>query len=113
MKTCAAILFFVLAFVLASLAAGQSSQPLQDVQAAIGRQDYATALRLVRPLAQGGDPNAQLMLGTMYALGYGVSRNYTEAVNWFRKAAEQGHPTAQGNLGMAYLSGQGVQQNYT
>ena len=83
----------ILLFMLAILAAGQ---PLQDVQAAIDRKDYATALRIVRPLAQSNDPAAQSILGTLYALGYGVPQSYTEAVNWFRKSAEQGHPGAQG-----------------
>src|SRR5579872_2971785 len=107
MKTCAASVLLV-----AGLAIAQSSQSLQDVQSALQRKDYATALRLVRPLAQGGDPTAQSMLGTMYALGLGVARSETEAVNWFRKAAEKGQPVAQENLGVAYMSGQGVQKNY-
>src|SRR4249919_3666079 len=100
-------------FLVAGLAIPQSSQPLQDAQTAIGRKDYTTALRIIQPLAQRGDPAAQTILGSMYAFGYGVSRNYTEAVNWFRKAAEQGQSAAQGNLGLAYLNGQGVKQNYT
>src|SRR5665213_4507977 len=99
MKTWAASIFL-----LAGLAIAQSSQSLQDVQSAIQRKDYATALRIVRPLAQGGDAAAQTILGSMYALGYGVSRSSPEAVNWFRKAAEQGQPVAEGNLGIAYLS---------
>jgi TPR repeat protein len=108
MKTWAAMMMM-----LAGLAASQSSQPLQDAQSAIQRKDYPAALRIVRPLAQGGDPNAQTILGSMYAFGFGVARSYAEAVNWFRKAAEQGQPAAQGNLGLAYLNGQGVKQNYT
>src|SRR5690242_9008742 len=85
MKLWAANLFLV-----AGLAIAQSSQPLQDAQTAIGRKDYPTALRIIQPLAQRGDPAAQTILGSMYAFGFGVSRSYTDAVNWFRKAAEQG-----------------------
>ena len=87
MKTCA-----ILLLTLASFAAAQAPT-LQDVQSAIDRKDYATALRIVRPMAQGGDPSAQAVLGTMYALGLGVSRSDAEAVNWFRKAAEKGIPS--------------------
>jgi len=105
MKTCA-----ILLVMLASFAAAQS-QALQDVQSALQRKDYATALRAVRPLAQGGDPNAQFILGTMYAVGLGVARSNSDAVNWFRKAAEQGHPVAQSNLGVAYLSGNVTRTN--
>lgn len=42
--------------------------PLEDAQAAYRKQDYATALRLVRQLADQGDAWAQLMLGSMYDL---------------------------------------------
>ena len=100
MKTWAASILL-----LAGLAIAQSSQSLQDVQSAIQRKDYATALRIVQPLAQGGDPAAQTILGSMYALGYGVSRSYSEAVNWFRKSAAQGFPDGQYQLGTAYLLG--------
>ena len=37
--------------------------PLEDANAAIKRRDYATALRLIRPLAERGDANAQYNLG--------------------------------------------------
>ena len=33
--------------------------PLEDADAAIKRRDYATAVRLIRPLAEQGDANAQ------------------------------------------------------
>src|SRR5579863_9938559 len=107
MKTWAASVLLV-----AGLANAQSSQSLKDAQSALQRRDYATALRIVRPLAQGGDRTAQSMLGSMYGLGYGVPRSNAEAVKWFRKAAEQGLAVAQGNLGIAYMSGQGVKKDY-
>ena len=84
------------------------AQSLQDVQSAIQRKDYATALRIVRPLAQGGDPRRRPILGSMYALGYGVSRSYSEAVNWFRKSAEQGF--RMGSISWVLL-GQGPEQH--
>ena len=42
--------------------------PLEDANAAYGKEDYATALRLFRPLADQGDADAQFMLGGMYDL---------------------------------------------
>ena len=89
------------------------SPALQDARSAIERKDYATALRIVRPLAQGGDPAAQSMLGTMYALGYGVPQSPTDALNWNRKSAAQGYPEAQYQLGTAYLLGEGAAKNNT
>jgi TPR repeat protein len=41
----------------------------------------------------------QANLGSSYATGQGVAKDYAEAVNWFRKAAEQNDAKAQSNLG--------------
>jgi hypothetical protein len=76
------------------------------------RRDYATAMRLFRPLAERGDANAQSHLGEMYQYGYGVQRNLVQAALWYRKAAEQGDAGAQESLGILYGIGEGVPQNY-
>ena len=39
--------------------------PLEAADAAVKRRDYATAVRLVRPLAEQGDANAQYNLGSL------------------------------------------------
>ena len=62
--------------------------------------------------AEAGDANAQDNLGSMYAKGEGVLKDYAEAVKWFRKAADQGHADAQKSLGNKYYNGQGVPKNY-
>ena len=92
--------------------AADAGRPFEDGLAAFARQDYATALRLWRPLADQGDARAQNELGTMYDNGLGVPKNYAEAMNWFRKAADQGDASAQYALGLAYEGGLGVPQNY-
>ena len=68
--------------------------PRQDGEAAYANGDYATALRLLRPLANQGDASAQFYLGAMYDTGQGVPQDYPEAVKWYRKAAEQGDAKA-------------------
>ncbi len=50
--------------------------PFEDGVAAYKRGDYATALRLWRPLAEQGDADAQFNLGLMYANGEGVPQDY-------------------------------------
>jgi hypothetical protein len=85
--------------------------PLEDAVAARNRGDYATALRLFRPLADQGVANAQHNLGVMYRDGRGVPQNYSEAVRWFRLAADRGLVDSQFNLGLMYDKGQGVPQN--
>jgi uncharacterized protein len=76
------------------------------------RHDYQTALRLLRPLAEQGDADAQLTLAAMYAAGDGVPQNYAEALRLYRLAANQGSPGAQHDLGVMYERGDGVPQNY-
>ena len=73
--------------------------PLQDAHAAYVKQDYATALRLFRPLADQGDVEAQDYLGYMYQHGLGVPQDYAQAVQWYRLAADRGYARAQDYLG--------------
>ena len=40
--------------------------PFEDADAAFDKGDYATAMRLLRPLADQGDARAQYNLGLMY-----------------------------------------------
>jgi TPR repeat protein len=63
------------------------------------------ALRL---LADGGNADAQYVLGLRYESGTGVEADGTQAVTWFRQAADQGHPDAQFSLGIIYATGLGV-----
>jgi hypothetical protein len=101
------------AFLMAvTLAGAVLAEPFDDATAAFDRGDYATALRLFRPLADAGDPVAQYVLGSMYGNGRGVPQDYAEAVEWYRRAADQGNAKAQSNLGFMYSSGYGVLQDY-
>lgn len=52
-----------------------STQQFRDAVAAYGRSDYATALRLIRPLANQGDAISQKNLALMYRLGQGVAQD--------------------------------------
>ena len=61
----------------------------EDGDAAARRGDYATALKLLSPLAQKGLAGAQNNLGKMYLQGHGVAQDYKEAGKWFRLAADQ------------------------
>lgn len=106
LKRVHAAILLVLIFV-APVAAG----PLEDASVAYSRGDYATVLRLMRPLADQGDAVAQHDLGVIYENGLGVPQNYDEAVKWYHLAAEQGYGLSQFNLGLLYDKGRGVSQN--
>jgi TPR repeat protein len=86
--------------------------PIEDAGAAHDRGEFATALRLLRPLADHGVAEAQREIGFMYYNGEGVPQNYADAVKWYHLAADQGLAGAQHDLGVMYLKGQGVPQDY-
>ena len=88
------------------------SADFQKGMDAFDKEDYATALREWKPLAEQGYALAQNNLGVMYEKGQGVSQNYKTAVKWYTLAAEQGYAFAQSNLGHIYDKGEGVSQNY-
>ena len=88
------------------------SGPYEDGLDAYHSGDYATALRLWRPLAEQGYAPAQNKLGFMHSKGRGVPRGFATAVKWFRLAAEQGHAYSQGRLGGMLLDGRGVPRDY-
>jgi hypothetical protein len=53
--------------------------PLEDGKAAYKSGDYATAVRLLRPLADLGNADAQNNLGAIYYSGHGVPQDYAQA----------------------------------
>jgi TPR repeat protein len=76
---------------------------LESVKRSLERTDYATALKQVQPLAEQGNPDAQLFLGKMYLRGQGVPKDPDQANKWFRQAAMQGNAESQFFLGAWYL----------
>lgn len=87
-------LLMLIVALIVSGAAPAVAGPFEDGITAYKEGDYATARRLLRPLAEQGDARAQFSIGAMYTLGQGVPQDYAAAVSWYRKAAEQGEPSA-------------------
>jgi len=104
-------LLLVIVLFLALWTGTAQAGPFEDGVAATQRGDFATALRLWKPLAEQGHASAQYFLALMYGDGEGVPQDDAEAVKWYRRAAEQGHASAQNNLGFMYDNGRGVPQN--
>ena len=86
--------------------------PREDAATAYSRQEYATTVRLLKPLADQGAAWAQTFLGFMYAYGEGVPKDDAQAVKWYRLAADQGDAMAQAALGLMYANGEGVPRDY-
>ena len=97
---------------LLNLFASAIAQTKEDADAAWSREDYVTAARLYRSLAEQGKASAQHQLAKMYENGEGVPKSQAEAAKWYRLAAQQGHAGAQLYLGEMYLAGEGVPRDY-
>ena len=80
--------------------------------AAYQKQDFATVIRLLQPLAEQGDATAQHNLAVLYQDGLGVPASAEKALYWYEKAAAQGQAEAQFMAGLMYSDGNGVPQNY-
>ncbi len=78
---------------------------------AVDKGDYAAALRVWRPLAEGGDAESQFLMGWLYQYGLGVQIDYVEALRWYQRAAKQNYAQAQSNIGVMYDVGLGQPQD--
>lgn len=121
-----------------AVAATAMAGPYEDAQAAYGKGDFATALKLYRPLAQRGDARAQDAIGGMYERGEGgLPKDTAEALQWFKMAenerlalkayndadyatasrifrplADRGQILAEYLVGLMYANGQGLPQDF-
>ena len=93
--------------------AGSPEEDFRAGLSAFNGGDFATAMRLWRPLAEGNDARSQAGVGFMYHRGLGVKTDDVEAALWLRRAAEQGQAEGQMMLGSLYFFGLGVPQSYT
>jgi hypothetical protein len=79
---------------------------------ALSEDNHARAAKLLRPLAERGDPRAQFWTGHFYSEGKGgYSQNFAEALKWFQRAADQQESGGQYFLGSMYFEGQGVSRD--
>jgi TPR repeat protein len=63
-------------------------------------RDYKTAYRILKILADEGNPHAQVAIGTMYHLGLGgVVIDEDEAMRWYALASAKGNGLASNNFG--------------
>lgn len=77
-----------------------------QAQSFMEQGDYASATRLLTPLAARGEAQAQSQLGELYLQGRGVPQNIPKAFDLFKQAAGQGHAPAMYALGLLYETAQ-------
>ncbi len=90
-----------------------SNTPESDQSIGVGirafcEREYERASEILRPHAEQGNVDAQVILAFMLWDGVDVRQNRDEALSWFRKAADKGDGEAQVFLGSAYSNGDGV-----
>ncbi len=68
--------------------------PLEDGVKAYSRADYATAMKLLSPLADAGNIDAQYSVAMMYQKGQGVTEDKVKAHMWYDLAARKGDKDA-------------------
>ncbi len=75
-------------------------------------KDWPRALAELRPLADGGDGEAMVLLGNMYNDGSGVVRDHKTAMDLYLKAASQENVDAMLAIATMNASGIGVAKNW-
>lgn len=85
--------------------------PRAEGMAAFALDDYATARRLLAPIAEEGDQEAMWSMGVLLANGEGGPRDFAESYRLFRRAAEAGHTRAYYDVGLMYQLGEGRPAN--
>ena len=97
--------FILMLMLMLSFSHSAIADDFEDGLVAYGKGDFATALRLLTPLAEQENSNAQFLVGWIYERGEGVKKDYKIAVKWYTLAAEQGFADAQYNLARMYRFG--------
>lgn len=94
-----------------ALASLQPALAQTDEEVATARQqyidgDYASALRVLIPAAEAGNPRAQNIVGAAYQYGNGgLPLDVGKALQYFGLSAAQNFPSAHHNLGVLYETG--------
>jgi TPR repeat protein len=86
---------------------------LEDANESALKEDWQTAVKKYKALAEKGNVFAQLQLGDIYSSGtVNIRKDDRESVRWYKLAAAKGDAKAQNNLGNKFRYGEGVLQNY-
>jgi TPR repeat protein len=77
----------------------EAEQARKSGNDAVAQKRYADAFKELAPLAKQGDAQAEVLVGKLYLMGYGTSKDPQQANKLFRAAAQQGNADAQFFLG--------------
>lgn len=91
MKT---IKLFATALAMLVLPSMATAQSLDYAKSLYEQGEYLRAAKELRPLAEGGDAEAQCMVAGMFFEGKGVNKNEQQGITYATRAAEQGNVDA-------------------
>ncbi|OAD19538.1 TPR repeat-containing protein [Candidatus Thiomargarita nelsonii] len=94
------------------LLAVEAEEAFAQAKVYYDKKDFTQAAPWLEKAAVQGHADAQSLLGSMYLIGRGVSRDTAQAIHWLKKAADQGHAEAQSLLGAIYLVEKDFAQAY-
>jgi Sel1 repeat len=100
------LMFF--AFLLLSFISHAADTRFEKGVDAYQNNSYQQAFALFLPLAQAGNVDAQLSVGTMYDRGQGVEQDSQEALKWYQLAAGQGDNIAKSLVKTMFNSAEGA-----
>ena len=93
------------ALILIATSAGAEIEAARDMMEE-GR--FEEAYETLWPAARSGNADAEELIGVMYAMGLGVTRDDQRAFEWYLRSAMKGHPGAQSGVGWYYEVGRGL-----
>ena len=97
--------------IMGALASNAYADGLSDGIAHFEQRDYQSALELLRPLADEGEPRAQYVIAVMFLNGLIKAPSEDTAAGYMHRAADQGYAPAQTELARMYRDGDGVPQH--
>lgn len=103
--------YFIISFVFLSLISECHAGAFEEGGAAYKAGDYELAAKKFMEVADKNDHRAMYALGSMYAAGRGVQRDFTKAFELFRRAARYGRLDARYKLGIMYQEGLGIKKD--
>jgi len=74
--------------------AADNSNSLEAVNAQLRLKNFSRAAELLKPLAEGNNAAAEVLLANLYRQGLGVNADIAQAQHWLTRAAEQGNAQA-------------------
>lgn len=97
---------FIVALLMAGTCLAAYGETVQDALKLYKTGNYASALKMLRPLVDQRDPTATYIFGVLHLKGQGVPKDFAKAIELIRISAEAGYVRAQHDMGLLYGRGE-------